>query len=316
MPFLAMSAMADAVENSEFVIMCMSDSYKRSTYCQAEAEYAFKCKRRLVPLVMRQRYKPDGWLGFMIGSRTYIDFGRYDFNIACEKLLTEISLQRTQIISTILVDPVTHGKPGDIDSTISQRGKMNKKLPSEHHSVGSPVNKNIVSSVLKARQSKLNFFRKPINQWTESDVLDFLLAHRLNQLIPLCEGMNGRAFIQLYKICISRRLRAYSVLKDELKSTHKTNLSLSVYSQFLSVTEEVINSLSLPIQSAVLSSPMDNLPELISSIPFIPAPDLNMPYDFSIISNASPLDTLKMVEFYGPQLQLLDSLRRRITNVF
>ena len=37
-----MNAMADAVENSEFVIMCMSDSYKQSTYCQAEAEYAFK----------------------------------------------------------------------------------------------------------------------------------------------------------------------------------------------------------------------------------------------------------------------------------
>jgi hypothetical protein len=316
MSFLAMSAMADAVENSEFVIMCMSDSYKRSTYCQAEAEYAFKCKRRLIPLIMKQGYKPDGWLGFMIGSRMYIDFGRYDFDIACEKLLTEISLQRTQIMPTIFINPLTHKKPRDIVSAVSQRGKKNKKQSSEHHPVTSSVNKNIVSSVLKARQSKLDFFRKPVDKWTESDVLDFLLAHHLNQLTPLCEGMNGRAFIQLYKMCLNRRLRAYSVLKDELKSTYKTNLSLSVYSQFLSVTEEAINSRPLPTQSAVLSSSVDNPPVLISSIPFTSAPDLNAPYDFSIITNASPLDTLKMVEFYGPQLQLLDSLRRRITNVF
>jgi hypothetical protein len=106
-----MSAMADAVENSEFVMMCMSDSYKQSTYCQAEAEYAFKCKRRLLPLIMRPGYKPDGWLGFMIGSRIYVDFGRYDFETACEKLMTEISLQRRQTMPTIVINPLQHEKP-------------------------------------------------------------------------------------------------------------------------------------------------------------------------------------------------------------
>ncbi|CAF3545088.1 unnamed protein product [Rotaria socialis] len=55
-----MNAMADAVENSEFVLVCMSDSYKQSTYCQAEAEYAFGCKRRLVPLKVRPRYRAAG----------------------------------------------------------------------------------------------------------------------------------------------------------------------------------------------------------------------------------------------------------------
>ncbi|CAF4792092.1 unnamed protein product, partial [Rotaria magnacalcarata] len=48
--FSATQAMTDAVENSEFIIICMSDSYKRSAYCQAEAEYAFRCKRRLLPV--------------------------------------------------------------------------------------------------------------------------------------------------------------------------------------------------------------------------------------------------------------------------
>ncbi|CAF1296108.1 unnamed protein product [Rotaria magnacalcarata] len=37
-----MSAMADTVENSKFVLLSMSDSCKQITYCQAESEYAFK----------------------------------------------------------------------------------------------------------------------------------------------------------------------------------------------------------------------------------------------------------------------------------
>jgi hypothetical protein len=330
-----MSAMADAVENSEFVIMCMSDSYKQSTYCQAEAEYAFKCKRCLIPLIMREGYKPDGWLGFMIGSRMYINFVRHDFNTACEKLLTEIRLQRKQTVPTIFIDPLDHEKPDSTVTVKSKRDKHNKnsfpKNRPENHPENRlekfPVKKDILASVFKARQSKLEFIRKSINEWTESDVSDFLLVHRLNQLVPLCEAMNGLALIQLYKICISRRLRAYTVLKDELQTTHRSNLSLSVYSQFLSVIEQAINSQSLPSKpiinsqslprepAVVLSSSTDNLQELVNSIPFVPG-DLNSPYDFVITTNASPLDTLKMVETYGSQLLLLDSLRRRITNVF
>ena len=36
-----MVAMADAIENSNIVLICMSDAYKQSVYCQSEAHYAF-----------------------------------------------------------------------------------------------------------------------------------------------------------------------------------------------------------------------------------------------------------------------------------
>jgi hypothetical protein len=40
-----------------------------------------------------------------------------------------------------------------------------------------------------------------------------------------------------------------------------------------------------------------------------------MPYDFIITTDASPYETLRMVERYGSQLQFLDHLRRRISNM-
>lgn len=320
---LAMSAMAAAVENSEFVIMCMSDSYKRSTYCQAEAEYAFKCKRHLIPLKMRAGYKPDGWLGLMIGSRTYIDFGRFDFDVACEKLMTEINLYRRQNKAPIHVQRSDNEKPVETLVVTSKHVRekeksypkhISEKPSSKHTSEKLPVNKNIAPPVIKTGQGKLDFLRKPIDQWTPSDVSDFLLAHHLNHMIPLCEAMNGRALIQLYKICRTHRLRAYSVLKDELKSVHNINISINIYSRFLTVIDDAMNSSKTLYQPArpVPSSSMYQSSTVVTSIPFIPAPYPNSSYDFSIVSDMNALDTLRMVEYYAPQLEILDSLRRRI----
>ena len=52
--------MAQAVENSECVLMCMTEKYKQSNNCRAEAEYAFNIKKPIIPLIMQRNYKPDG----------------------------------------------------------------------------------------------------------------------------------------------------------------------------------------------------------------------------------------------------------------
>lgn len=90
----AIVAMADAIENSEFVIICMSDSYKSSPYCQAEANYAFQRRCKLVPLLMKPKYKPDGWLGFITSGKIYVDFTKYELNQAYSLLKKEIEKKR------------------------------------------------------------------------------------------------------------------------------------------------------------------------------------------------------------------------------
>jgi hypothetical protein len=46
-----MTAMANAIEKSQFILICMSESYKQSPYCQAEAHYAFE-RRRVIKLML------------------------------------------------------------------------------------------------------------------------------------------------------------------------------------------------------------------------------------------------------------------------
>lgn len=90
----AIVAMADAIENSEFVIICMSETYKSSPYCQAEANYAFQRQSKLLPIVMKPKYKPDGWLGFITSGKIYVDFTKYECDHAYSLLKNEIQKKR------------------------------------------------------------------------------------------------------------------------------------------------------------------------------------------------------------------------------
>lgn len=57
----SLESMANAIEGSKCVLMCMTENYKQSTFCRAEAEYAFQLNKPIIPLIMQKDYKPDGW---------------------------------------------------------------------------------------------------------------------------------------------------------------------------------------------------------------------------------------------------------------
>ncbi|XP_052804480.1 uncharacterized protein LOC128234333 isoform X2 [Mya arenaria] len=86
-----LDAMACAVEEAEIILICMSQMYKDSNNCRAEAEYAFKLNKKIIPLCMDMNYKPDGWLGIMIGTKLFFDFsGKYKFSDKMGDLQNEI----------------------------------------------------------------------------------------------------------------------------------------------------------------------------------------------------------------------------------
>jgi len=91
-----LESMSNAIENSEFVFVCMSDAYKQSGYCKMEAYYALERQCCIIPLVMKSQYKPDGWLGIIVTGRMRIDFPKYGFEDAYNKLMIEIDRNRKE----------------------------------------------------------------------------------------------------------------------------------------------------------------------------------------------------------------------------
>ena len=69
-----LEAMAKAVEDSSVILVCVAKKYKESPNCRSEAEYAYQLRKDIIPLMMQHNYRPDGWLGMIVGTKLWIDF--------------------------------------------------------------------------------------------------------------------------------------------------------------------------------------------------------------------------------------------------
>ncbi|CAF4001788.1 unnamed protein product [Rotaria sordida] len=109
-----MIGIANAIENSEHVLICMSNTYKQSVYCQSEAHYAYERGCRLIPILIESNYKPDGWLGIIVSGKIYVEFAEIDFHLAYNKLKNEITARHYDLLTRSLSraiekDPIRKG---------------------------------------------------------------------------------------------------------------------------------------------------------------------------------------------------------------
>ncbi|XP_072022141.1 uncharacterized protein [Amphiura filiformis] len=49
----------------------MSQQYYESQSCRSEATYAYKKQKHVIPLLMEDNYKAEGWLDILIGTKLY-----------------------------------------------------------------------------------------------------------------------------------------------------------------------------------------------------------------------------------------------------
>ena len=86
-----LEAMAKAVENSSVVLICVSEPYKESPNCRSEAEYAYQLRKDIIPLMMQRKYRGDGWLGMLVGTKLWFDFqSKHVLEQGVTKLIREL----------------------------------------------------------------------------------------------------------------------------------------------------------------------------------------------------------------------------------
>ena len=56
-----MDAMSDAIEGADVMLYGVSLQYKESANCRLEANYAHQQELDMIPLMMQESYKPQGW---------------------------------------------------------------------------------------------------------------------------------------------------------------------------------------------------------------------------------------------------------------
>lgn len=101
-----MERMAEAIEESHLMLICMSSTYGSSPSCRAECEYAFSCNHDLLFLKIEPNYKPKRWLGFFLGAQYYIDITKEDFLTKFKDIVKQISTKRNETPNYDLIDTI------------------------------------------------------------------------------------------------------------------------------------------------------------------------------------------------------------------
>ena len=185
-----LEAMAKAVEDSSVVLICVSERYKESPNCRSEAEYAYQLRKDIIPLMMQGKYRGDGWLGMLVGTKLWFDFqSKHVLEQGVMKLIRELG-----------------GRGKELDVTDG---------PSE------PAVRTVQADVLVAPSSP------GVSTWTNKDVKQWFKEIGLEKV---CEKdiseMNGQTLIDLQELrgecpdyfyrCIERTLKLTDVF-DLLK---------------------------------------------------------------------------------------------------
>ena len=116
-----LETMAKAVENSSVVLVCVSERYKESPNCRSEAEYTYKLGKDIIPLMMQRNYKPDGWLGMLVGTKFWIDFhSKHVVKPGVTKLIKELGGRGKDVdVTDGPSEPVVQAVQADIVATFA-----------------------------------------------------------------------------------------------------------------------------------------------------------------------------------------------------
>jgi len=141
----SLDSMTESVENSVCMLICISEKYRQSISCRTSAQYAFKLKKTIVPLIVQEGYENvGGWLGAIIEHKNFIDFTKYDF----EKCIQSLKLELKRVLEN------------DFDSSSS--------------SASNTVNGRKLSNIVE------EWSKNDVQEWFASNNLSTLIFDHLN----------------------------------------------------------------------------------------------------------------------------------------
>ncbi|XP_072051599.1 uncharacterized protein [Amphiura filiformis] len=183
--------MAEAVEKSEIILIFMSEAYKNSQNCRTEAEYAYKKKKKVIPLLVQKGYDPDGWLGALQGMKLYYRFFTEDL------METDMAL-----LLTALGEQARAYDENDGPIRATQATKV--------HAAPAPKSKS------------------PTSEWTDKNVQDWLKKEKLDDLCDTLDGLDGSHLEEMYQEYSSNANKFKDEMRSDYQMNGKLCLKFTV----------------------------------------------------------------------------------------
>ena len=340
-----MEIVADAIDNAQLVIICLSDAYRQDNRSRAEAEYAVQCQRAVLPIMVRKIYKTDRWLSSLLGpNQPSVNYISSDFQTTSKLLLKQVNgycrgaapASRSATTTPVAVDAVSRSASAAMLAGRSQqttpvnpisRSGTPGLLPS-----GPPIAQWGPAQYSQRNTSHSSYGSIPIHAWSTNEVLDFLYDKNLHAMMPLCESMTGQALIRLFRMCQRESGHLFNQLNNELRDRFNgLLLPIPTYKEFLTHMDRLMGStpmapISVPPPPRVLRNhtPMSNVTlnqamgsslaaypaRVLDSAVFRPASAASQTSNFTMESGQESSTTMEQVELYGNPLLFLDEKAR------
>ena len=248
-----MTTKMSIMDQSQYILIGISDEYKQNSYCRCEAYYAYECEYKIIPLILTLNFHPDGWLTDLIKGKIYIDFIKLEFELAYQTLKTEINREEfyTKIESVVpkIEQQLPEFNQEDLYTKIeSVVPKIEKQVIEFNHddlyTKIEPLQGNElvpkIQSLISVR--KVQDYSSDLQQWTKDDVRMFLRVNQFDCLAPIIAEMNGGLLFDLYRMCNDNRESMFHTLKSEILMLEKNAqpLTILVYLRFLREIQKLV----------------------------------------------------------------------------
>ena len=164
----SLDSMAKAVEDSFCVLICVTEKYRQSVNCQAEAQYAFRIGKPIIPCIMQKGYESvTGWLGMIMGDKIFINFTKYEFEECIRRLKNEVdsklNLNKPHVANTAPLmaspAPTSHRNSENMsDSEVQEWFRQNNIDPLIIESLGSPCDGILLKQLWEMKHRDPQFY--------------------------------------------------------------------------------------------------------------------------------------------------------------
>jgi hypothetical protein len=192
--------MANAVENSCVVLMCVTEKYRQSINNQSEAQYAYKMCRPIIPLIMQKGYENvTGWLGTLMCGKMCISLVNTDFEESIRRLKSEIC----QYYRTGAIERAAPMASRTFSSTAICR------VPSLASLSALPATLSLVSA------GRTPTAIEAVKAMTTDRVVEWFLRNNLNtSILESLKPCDGSMLKQVYDMKCTAPLFYYQTLKE------------------------------------------------------------------------------------------------------
>ena len=128
--------MAEAIESCGVVIVGISSKYKLSANCRMEAEYSNASGKQIIPLMMEQGYRADGWLGLLTAGKLWYGVS-YDDEKREENISSMVDVVKSAVLrEASAMSPESLFRSASLfDTTIPAATAQEKRPNSTSHNI-------------------------------------------------------------------------------------------------------------------------------------------------------------------------------------